>query len=76
MVESDPGASPAPTEGAVEATLDSVLADLRELIAAIDRRVPRLERRGEDRIVMEAAALRQRATERIAEIEAAAPTTP
>jgi len=49
-----------------------VLADLRELIEAIDRRVPHLEREGEYRIAQDAAALRRKAEDRIAEIEAAA----
>lgn len=43
-----------------------VIEDLRELIAALDRRVPRLERAGEDDIVRDAAALKQEALERIA----------
>jgi len=47
-----------------------VLNDLHELIEAIDRRVPHLEREGEHRIAQEAAALRQKAEERIAEIQA------
>jgi hypothetical protein len=41
---------------------------LRELIEALDRRVPHLEREGEDQIAREAAALRQRAQERITEL--------
>ena len=43
---------------------------LRELIAALERRVPRLEREGEVQIAREAAALKQKALERIAELEA------
>lgn len=43
-----------------------VIEDLRELIAALDRRVLRLERAGEDDIVRDAAALKQEALERIA----------
>jgi hypothetical protein len=45
---------------------------LRELIAALDRRVPHLEREGENQIAREAAALKQRAQERIAELGAGA----
>jgi hypothetical protein len=47
-----------------------MLADLRELIAAIDRRVPYLERDGAGRIAHEAAILRQQANTLITEIEA------
>ena len=49
--------------------------DLRELIAALDRRVPRLEREGEHDIAHDAEALRRAALRRIAELErsAAAP---
>jgi hypothetical protein len=46
-----------------------VVADLYELIDALDRRVPHLEREGEHRIAQEAAALRRKAEARIAEIE-------
>lgn len=42
--------------------------DLEELIAAIDRRVPRIERAGEAAIAREAAALRAKAVERLAEL--------
>ena len=52
-----------------------MLADLRELIAAIDRRVPYLERDGAGRIAQEAAILRQQANTLITEIEATARTT-
>jgi len=47
-----------------------MLEDLRELVRALDRRVPRLDRSGEVRIARDAAALRDRALERIARIEA------
>jgi hypothetical protein len=42
---------------------------LRELIAALDRRVPRIERVGERKIAGEAAALKHKALTRIAELE-------
>lgn len=42
---------------------------LREFIAALERRVPQIERAGEAAIADEAAHLRARAAERIAEIE-------
>jgi hypothetical protein len=42
--------------------------ELEELIAALDRRVPRVERAGEAAIAREAAALRARAVKRLAEL--------
>ena len=50
-----------------------MLCDLYELIAALDRRVPRLERSGELRIAHEAADLRERAMSLIRKIEGTAP---
>jgi hypothetical protein len=50
------------------------LRQLRELIEALDRRVPRVERVGEAAITKDAAVLRKRALERIAELECRAPT--
>ena len=47
-----------------------LLMHLHELVDALDRRVPHLERDGEVRIAGEAAALKQRALELIAELEA------
>lgn len=49
--------------------LQQVLADLTELVAAIDRRMPQADRAGEARIAQDAVQLRQRAQSRIAEIE-------
>jgi hypothetical protein len=46
-----------------------MLRDLYELISALDRRVPRLERSGELRIAHEAADLRERALSLILKIE-------
>ena len=46
-----------------------VLADLLQLIEALDRRVPRLERLGEKQIAHEAADLRARALSLIRKIE-------
>jgi hypothetical protein len=43
---------------------------LRELTAALDRRVPRIERVGEANIAREAAALKKKALERLAELQA------
>jgi len=49
--------------------------DLEELIAALDSRVPRVEEAGEAAIARDAAALRAKAVQRLAEltIEAAVP---
>lgn len=47
----------------------SLVHDLRELIAAIDRRVPRLEREGETGVARDAQGLRRVALKRIAELE-------
>jgi len=47
-----------------------LLMHLRELVDALDRRVPHLERDGEVRIAGEAASLKQKALELIAELEA------
>jgi hypothetical protein len=45
------------------------IEDLRELIAALDGRVPRLERAGEVVIVRDAATLRADALARIVQLE-------
>ena len=45
--------------------------ELHELIAALDRRVPRVEQVGETAIARDAAALRAKAVQRLAEIGAA-----
>ncbi|HKV98251.1 MAG TPA: hypothetical protein VJN96_00435 [Vicinamibacterales bacterium] len=46
-----------------------MLAELNQLIEALDRRVPRLERIGEQQIAHEAADLRARAISLIRKIE-------
>jgi hypothetical protein len=46
------------------------LRHLHELIAALDRRVPHVERIGEIEIAREGHALREKALQRIAELEA------
>ena len=50
-----------------------MLSDLSELIAAIDRRVPRLERIGEAQIAQDAADLRKRALNLIQRIQGKTP---
>ena len=47
---------------------DDLIARLRELIEALELRVPRLEREGEVRIAKDAATLKRKALERIAEL--------
>jgi len=43
---------------------------LRELIAALDKRVPRIERVGEAEIARDAAELKKKALTRLAELQA------
>ncbi len=50
---------------------DPIVAALRELVDAIDRREAHLERLGEARIAREAVALRREAMSRIQELSAA-----
>ena len=50
-----------------------MLADLYFLIAALDRRLPRLERAGEAQIAHDAAELRERAVSLIKQIEGKTP---
>jgi hypothetical protein len=50
---------------------DDLARALRELIAALDGRVPRVERAGELAIARDAAALRAKAVERLEELEPA-----
>jgi hypothetical protein len=52
----------------MEVKVDSVVQHLRELIDALDRRVPHVERAGEDIIARQAAALRALAVDRLAEL--------
>ena len=47
----------------------TLVHDLRELIAALDRRVPRIERERERAIARDAEALRRAALKRIYELE-------
>ena len=48
---------------------NELIRDLHELIAALDRRVPQVERAGEASIARDAAALKIKALKRIAELE-------
>ena len=50
------------------ATEKQLVRELRELIAALDRRVPRVEKAGEPFIARDAAALRAKAVKRLADL--------
>ena len=52
-----------------------LVRELRELIAALDRRVPHVERAGEISIAQDAAALKAKALQRLAELERDAAAT-
>jgi hypothetical protein len=54
---------------ATEVGRESLIQHLRELIAALDARVPHLERTGETQIADEAIALRTKAVRRLSEID-------
>ena len=49
-----------------------VIARLREVISALDRRQPQIERAGERHIANDSAILKKQAQERIAELESCA----
>jgi hypothetical protein len=49
--------------------VQAVIARLRELIDALDRRTPRPERSSESQIASESAALRDQALDRIARLQ-------
>ena len=49
-------------------SLTELARRLRELISALDRRAPRVERAGEAAIARDAAVLREKAVNRLAEI--------
>jgi hypothetical protein len=59
--EAEPGAP-------VVTGASQIAGELEELIAALDRRVPRVEQAGEAAIARDAAALRAKAVERLAEL--------
>lgn len=63
------GAQPEPPSPSARRSRQELISDLRELVAALDRRVPRLEREGERRIARDSAMLKQKAQQRIAELE-------
>ena len=61
-----------PTPGGVRMAVarTQLVRELRELIAALDRRVPHVERAGEAAIAHDAALLKAKALKRIAELSA------
>ena len=61
-----------PTKPA-QAQRDQTVRELHELIAALDRRVPHMERAGEMSIARAAAALKSEALRRIHELERDSP---
>lgn len=52
----------------MEVNVQELTRELQELIAALDRRVPCVERAGESAIARDAAALREKAVNRLAEL--------
>ena len=62
-----------PQETAARTRRTRTIRDLSELIAAIDRRLPQVERCGEASIARAAARLKGDAIKRIAELEANSP---
>lgn len=62
------------SKGGAQSDRTRKLRHLQELIAALDRRVPHVERIGEIEIAREGRALRDKALQRIAELEASLET--
>jgi len=52
----------------------ALLAELRQLVAALDRRVPQLSHSGEANIAHEASVLRERAMDLIRQVEGTVPS--
>jgi hypothetical protein len=52
----------------VEVDRAELVRELNELVAALDRRLPRVEQAGEASIARDAAALREKAMKRLAEL--------
>ena len=50
-----------------------IACELKELIAALDRRIPQIQRAGEATIAQDAAALKAKALERLAKLERESP---
>jgi hypothetical protein len=54
--------------------VDDLVTELEELIAALDRRVPRVQQAGEAAIARDAAALRAKAVARLTELRTSGDT--
>jgi hypothetical protein len=65
-----------PDSTIAESSRAQSVRELRELIAALDRRVPQVERVGEIAIAQAAAVLKSEALKRIQELEREAPPGP
>jgi hypothetical protein len=63
------GSVPTAPKAMTAITRRELVQELRELIAALDRRVPHVERAGEALIARDAAALKARALKRIEDLE-------
>jgi len=66
-------ASLMPNTGIAESSREQTVRELRELVAALDRRVPQVERVGEIPIARAAVALKSEALKRIEELETDTP---
>jgi hypothetical protein len=60
----------------VQVDRERAVRKLRDLIDALDRRVPHVERVGERRIAQDAAELKKKAMERIAQLESTREPSP
>lgn len=58
------------TQNAAAKVRHQLIEHLRELVAALDKRIPQIEREGEPLIARDSAALKKQAQERIAQLEA------
>jgi hypothetical protein len=58
------------TDSAAAVDREKLIADLTELVEALDRRTPPLRSAGEARVAEDAAALKQQAMRRIIELKA------
>jgi hypothetical protein len=68
-VECVPSRRPAFRSESVAVSPSELARELHELIAALDRRLPRVEQAGEAAIARDAAALRERAVKRLRELD-------
>ena len=69
MAQENPTPATAPAVILRMPARSAVLDDLRELVAALERRAPRLERQGECDIARDASVLKAAALRRISELE-------